>query len=315
MVVWGVVCFDRFDGIAAAALVLRLARLKGVSCRSVHFVNYHNVREVLLEISKGEGVAWFFLDFSPEQIVDVEKVVKRIAENNMVAYWSTHHACSDAVQQSIVPFVKVVDFTTVKEGKLCATELVQQRFFPRDVVARELKNIAHAVEFWTRENNRAEMLADIVASGFDKRRLAEDLSKGALWSPEYERLRGEYVEKKLRALVDVQKSVVKKEYVGKVFGFCLVPSLLSSADAGQAVLESSGEIVVSVCVFRDGRVSFRRKNECDVDVLELAKLFGGGGYVFASGGFVAEVFHVVSQENFNDVLFFIDQKIKSVLLK
>ncbi|MBN1645140.1 hypothetical protein JW851_03835 [Candidatus Woesearchaeota archaeon] len=287
---WTIYCSEQLDGVAAAAILFRYARLKKAKIRIGGFLNYSSIEERFQEISRLKGELIFILDFPPEQISDIEEKFKQISKNNKLVYWNCHHPYDAKTVSTMMKYIHSLDFSGTlknsnkKESKLCSADLTCNKFLPCDSVAVKLKTLAHDIEFWVRQNQTAIKLADLIQSGFDKKELIDILSRGVFWSERFQKAREDYLKKKTKSLNDLMKNLIIKKYVDLRFGFALSSSILSSADAGQKMLDSHSAIDVSVILFRNGKISFRRKDNIDIDLSKIAQLFDGGGHPYAAGG-------------------------------
>ncbi len=314
---WIIYCSEQLDGIAAAAILFRYARLRKAKIRLGGFLNYQNIEEKFPEMSNLKGDLIFILDFPPEQIQNLEEKFKQISRNNKIAYWNCHHPYDANTISIMMKHIHSLDFSgtlknsTKKESKLCSAELACNKFLPKDPVAIELKTLAHDIEFWIRQNQTAIKLADLIQSGFSKKELADILSRGVVWSERFEKIRKEYLQKKTKASEDLMKKLVIKKYVDLRLGFALSSSILSSADAGQKMLDSHSAIDISVIFFRNGKISFRRKDNVDIDLSKIAQLFDGGGHPYAAGGKIQKN---ISSENLDKIIFLIDRQLKNFFL-
>lgn len=312
-------CSEQLDGIAAAAIVFRYARLRNSVCRIGGFLNYQNIDEKFKEMAESKGNLFFVLDFPPDQINNFEQKLQSISKHNKIVYWNSHHPYEASVLDMMKKYIHTVDFSgklknsNKSEQMLCSADLVAKKFLSMDSVALQLKIIARDIEFWIKKDERAIMLADVISSGTNKRELIDNLSKGVLWSEKYDKIRTEYLEKKQKAFFQLINKLQIKQYLDKKFGFSIASSILSSADAGDKILQSHQAVDVSVVIYRNGRISFRRRNDCSIDLSEMAKLFDGGGHSYAAGGRINK-FKTVSYENFNTVIFYIDRVLKNFFL-
>ena len=310
-----VYCSDKLDGLAAAAILLRAFRLRNIHAKIGGFLQYGDVN-VFDQITEQKNALLFILDFSPEEIT--EHQLQAITANNRIAYWNSHHPYSKEQQEMVQKHIKILDLSgqlkdsIVFEQKKCAAELVMQKFLPHDHVATELSALAHDSEFWLRKDPRAGQLADLINSGFDKKHIIDALSKGVLWSEHFERQRIDYLNKKQKAMDNLLRRLMIKNYLHLAFGFVLAPPLLGSSEAGQWMLDKHNGFDVAVVVFRDGKVSFRKRENIDFDLEPLGKLFGGGGHDYASSGQLSKN---VTYENFEDVVYMMDRKLKDHLLR
>ena len=310
-------CSEQLDGLAASAIIFRLARLKKADCRIAGFLTFANANDQFNAMASGKGKIIFILDFPPDEVKDIETKLRKITDKNRIAYWNSHHPYDSKTLDLLKKYVTNVEFSgklkrsAQKEKKLCSADLVCNRFLSKDRIAIELKNLAHDIEFWIRSDERALKLTDLINAGFDKKELVEIISRGVFWSSRFEKIREDYLQKRERALRELTTRLKIVKYLDKKFGFALCESVLSTADAGQKILESNDEVDVSVVIYRNGRISFRRRDACNIDLSEIAALFKGGGHSYASGGML-EVH--VSHENFEKVLQIIDRELKNYFL-
>jgi oligoribonuclease NrnB/cAMP/cGMP phosphodiesterase (DHH superfamily) len=294
-------CSETLDGVAAAAIVLRHANLMKLPAHFGGFLNPQDLSAGLDDLSSEENKLLFVVDVSvsPELLPLVEKV----AQKNKIVYWN-----SPDVNCVVVPSKL---FDGFKEGK-CAAELVYERFLPRDTVARELAQMAHQIKFWQLSDERAMKLSNLIAAQYDAFELLQSLAKGVFWNDKFEKFHEDYEKKKSLAFDEMMKSLVIKSYINYRFGFVLVPVLLPSATAAQRVLDAHAGVDVSVVLFKDGRVAFRRRDAIDLNLVEVAQVFGGGGKEFASG---AKLSMSVTKDSYGDVVFYIDQALKNYFVR
>ncbi len=282
---------------ASAAIVMRHAVLSKLPVHFGGFLHPDALEDELKDMSSQEHQLIFVLDVSvaPEHMSLLEKV----SQKNKIVYWCTHDA------ESVVPSAKIFDRAV--EGK-CSAELAQQRFLPNDLIAKKLAELAHEVKFWQVRDENASKISDLIAAQYNPLELIDSLSRGAFWNEQFELFHKEYSMKKMEALDELLKSLIVKSYVKYRFGFALSSSLLTTADACQRILDGHAGVDVAVVLYRDGRLGFRRRDECEVDMKSLAELFGGGGRPFAAG---AKLSTPVTKENLPDVLFHLDQAFRN----
>ncbi len=290
-------CSEKLDGVAAAAIIMRHAILAKLPVHFGGFLHPDALETELEDMAKDENKLMFVLDTGvmPEHLPLIEK----IALKNKMVYWNTHDA------ESVVPPAKIFDRSV---GRKCAAELAQQRFLPNDLIAKKLAQLAHEVKFWQMHDENAGRLSDLIAAGYSPLELLDSLARGAFWNPKFEIFHEDLLEKKLIAFDELLKSLMVKSYVTYRFGFGLASSILTTADACQKILDGHAGVDVAVVLYRDGRIGFRRRDECDVNVKELASLFKGGGMPFAAG---ARLGTQISKENLPDVLFYLDQAFRN----
>jgi oligoribonuclease NrnB/cAMP/cGMP phosphodiesterase (DHH superfamily) len=316
---YGIYCSEQLDGISAAAIVFRYARLRNSNCRICGFLNYTNIEERFKEMASLKGMLLFILDFPPDQIENFEQKLKEISKHNKIVYWNSHHPYTAEMTDLMRKYVHTVDFsgklknTSKQEQMLCSADLVAKKFLPMDSVALNLRQIARDIEFWIKKDERAIKLADLISAGINKKELISNLSRGVLWSEKLEKVRTEYLEKKQKAFIQLMSKLQIKTYLDKKFGFSIASNVLSTADAGDKILQSHQAVDVSVILYRTGRISFRRRDSCKIDLSKIAQLFDGGGHAYASGGKIT-AFKSVSYDNFDKVLFHVDRTLKNFFL-
>jgi len=315
-----VFCSEQLDGLASASIIFRLARLRSTNCKIGGFINYNTINEDFNELLKLKGDLIFILDISPEQIINLDEKLLQISKSNKIVYWNSHHKFNSKTREIIKKYTNEVDFAggllnyNMEKEKICSAELTCKRFIPNDFIARQLAYLAHDIEFWVKKDERSTKLTDLINSGFDKKELVEIISRGVFWSSRFDIIRNAYLEKKQRALMDLNVNIKIKNYLRYRFGFALASNLLNSADAGEAILRLNQNIDVAVLIFRNAKISFRKNNNCSLNLLEIAKLFSGGGHNYAAGGKL-ENFKIINNDNFENAIFTVDHKIKDFFLK
>jgi oligoribonuclease NrnB/cAMP/cGMP phosphodiesterase (DHH superfamily) len=294
-------CSDQIDGICSAAIVARALRLAG---KEWHLGA--SVRRSDRVAAVARPAVFYILDIPPSQL----QLIKALVGGNKVAYWCSDEVCTPELHSEVSAIVMSGDLL-MQQTTECSAEMCMRRFLPHDATAQQLAAMAHDIKQWKRADERAQKLADVIAAGFNTRQLIDMLSKGVLWSEMLEKVRADFMEKKSKALAELTKYLVIKEYVGKKFGFTLAQNFLPSAEAGDLVLGQA--VDVAVVLYRDGRIIFRRRDGVDVNLLPVARLFNGGGRLYAAGGQLDV--QSVSSDNFEHVLFAVDRTLKDFFLK
>jgi oligoribonuclease NrnB/cAMP/cGMP phosphodiesterase (DHH superfamily) len=286
-------CSEKLDGVAAASIVMRHATLSKLPAHFGGFLHPNALEAELEDMSRESHKLIFVLDVAVEP--DHLPLLEKVNANNKIVYWNTQDA------DSVVPVAKIFD--RAQDNK-CSAELAQTRFLPNDIIAKKLAELAHEVKFWQLRDERSSKLSDLITAQYNPIELIDSLARGAFWNPQFEVFHKEYLKKKLSAFDDLMKSLKVKSYVKYRFGFALASSILNTADACQKIIDGHAGVDVAVVLYRDGRVGFRRRDDCDVDVKALAELFKGGGRPFAAG---ARLQTTISKDNFEDVIFRLDQ--------
>lgn len=302
---------DQLDGIAAAAILGRALTLHGNEWRLAATVSLLDV-SAHQEVLTWRGATLSLVDVTPAHLGG-DAAVRTLGEGNRIAYWCTDFPLSKPHVNLIRSIATSADVDGT-QAESCSAALAAKRFLPHDGVAAQLATMAQDVKRWQRKDDAAQRLADVVASGYDRRKLVEMLSKGVFWSPNLAAQRDDYCERRDKALADLPKHLVIKDYVGKKFGFTLCASFVPSAIACQELLDRHVGIDVAAVIFRDGRIVFRRRENIDCDCVALARLFGGDGREFAAGGRIPSVTSV-SGESFEKTIFVVDRMLKDRFLR
>jgi len=290
-------CSEKLDGVSAAAIVMRHAVLSKLPVHFGGFLHPDSLDYELEDIASDENRLIFVLDISvsPELLPLLDKINLR----NRLVYWNS----SDP--DCVVPPSKLFDKGVDRK---CSAELAMQRFLPNDLIAKRLATLAHEVKFWQLHDEAAVKLVDLIQAEYSPVELIDSLSRGILWSEQFEKFYADFSKRKLIAFDDLMRSLIIKSYVNYRFGFALSGSVLNSAIACQRILDGHAGVDIAVILYRDGRIVFRRRDGCDVDVKSIAELFKGGGKPFASG---ARLGMQISKDSFDDALFFVDQALKN----
>ncbi|MBS3147497.1 hypothetical protein J4219_01285 [Candidatus Woesearchaeota archaeon] len=294
-------CSEKLDGLASAAIALRHATLSKLPAHFAGFLHQDTLHEELIDMANLKGQLIFILDisFSPEDLPFIET----ITASNKIIYWNTTD------KESIIIPSKITDAS--KENKSSA-ELTCSRFIPLDFVAKQLATLAHQIKYWQLGDERALKLQDIITFGYDPKELLEHLAKGILWTDKFETFHCEHNAKKIIAFEELMRTLAIKPYLSYRFGFALASHLLSSPDACQKILDSHAGVDVAIALYRDGRIALRRRDNCQINVKNLAELFGGGGQPYAAG---ARLKTTVTKDTFEQALFNIDQAFKNHYLQ
>ncbi|VVB81126.1 Uncharacterised protein [uncultured archaeon] len=293
-------CSEKLDGVAAAAIVMRHAILSKLPVHFGGFLHLDALDDELEDIATDEHKLVFVLDvsISPSHLPLLDKINAR----NKIVYWNTHDS------ESVVPPARMFDRALDNQ---CSAELAQQRFLPNDLIAKTLAELAHEVKFWQLKDERASKLSDLISAQYNPIELIDSLARGIIWNDQFEAFHKEHLKKKLVAYDELMKSLMVKSYVTYRFGFAVSSSILAAADACQRILDGHAGVDVAVVLYRDGRIGFRRRDVCDVDVKKLAELFNGGGRPFAAG---AKLNMQITKESLSDVIFHLDEAFKNFFL-
>lgn len=310
------------DGVCASAALVRFLKLRRHPYK-IADISFQTIDADLNTMKELKGHFVVILDFPPDSITELDSKLKEISANNRIIYWNSHHPYTKEILEVLKKYVQIIEMAgpignTEPPKTLCSTDLVCDRFMKFEYICQTLKEIAHDYEFWIRKDERGKKIADLIASGYDKKDLIESLALGIFWSDKFGRLHTDYMNKREKELNQILKKIVVKDYGGVKIAFAISNSLISTTDAGNYVLENN-PVDVSVIIYKDGRISFRRRDGVTVNLKQMAELFNGGGHVYAAGGNLLigkEVpVRAVSSETFDTIMFYIDRKLSDWFYK
>ena len=287
---------EKLDGLCAAAIIFRHATLAKLPAHFAGFLHPESLTSELQELASEKNKLLFLLDcsFAPEHLA----LIDLAAKTNKIVYTNTTDLSS----------VKIPAKFSDQHDKKSSAEQAQERFLPHDSAAKQLARLAHEHKFWKINDDRTTKLADLLLSGYSTLELIETLSKGMFWNERFESAHQQFTQKKNAALDELLKTITIKTYLTHRIGFCLANNLISPPEACDKMLSSHAGIDIACCLFRDGRLAFRRRDSGTLDLKAVAEIFGGGGQPYASG---AKLIHPISKENFTETLFKIDTALKA----
>ena len=194
-----------------------------------------------------------------------------------------------------------------------AVKVVRQFFGLNDAISEKIEQLGTKADQWKLEPEVQDWMdLDMAYSYFkkDKAPLIKLLAQGKLeitgeLKDVLERYRAEKEEAKKELL---QNTVIKNVH-GHTVAIGLAPEILSGSESADILLKET-QTEIQIIVKPQGWMSFRRAKSSTVNLLNLAKIFGGGGHEYASG---AELGRTVSLEDFPKIAQEILEKISSVL--
>jgi len=297
------------DGISAAAIILRYARLFKHEAKIGGFLAFSDAQKTFEDMTKQDKSIIFIADFPPDQVQQLEPTLKEISTHNRIAYWNSSQKTSARAKEIVSKYARKTDFS-----EKCSAELAMTTLLPQDSVAREIAAIAHDYTSWLRKDARSQQLNDIINAGFDKKELADMLSRGVFSSPRFSGILNTYSEKKKQALNALMGSLLIKKYLTHSFGYVLADNHIPSAEAGEYLLSKHSGIDVAVLLYRDGRIIIRKRDSIPVDASQIARNFRGGGHSYAAGGIIPEM-KSITNDSYERAVFIADRIMKDFFLR
>jgi|GEM_PF-628129 oligoribonuclease NrnB/cAMP/cGMP phosphodiesterase (DHH superfamily) len=291
-----------FDGIASASLVVRYASVINSFPSLVSLKDYGDKEKVVDDRLLSLTDASFIISDLSTNVKEIDEIVERIRKlkanrNNII--WVDHHQTTEDIKDKLS---SVVDALHIQEGEVTATEVVFDVLYKQngieDEYAKRLANLSHQTDMWKFEESVSWDLVELVSylnyldydsslrpwlTGFVFY-LAGKTKNINLNNPlneEYKRMLEVFRKKKEESLQIVETSLYQFEVSNVKFVVAWSPRILYSSIAADYLMKKI-DADVFIIVKEDGNASVRRKNE-KVNCAEVAKVFGGGGHVYASG--------------------------------
>jgi len=279
----------------------------------------------LLLLALGFGNIWIFVSQDPNEefpvlqadiviIVDIavtEKTwgsLKNIQAKQIV--WIDHHKPFTVLSSLNVPEnVQLI----LDPSSPSAVLLVKKYFGLDDEISRKITELGTKADTWQLDVQVQEWMDLDSAFSFykkDKAPLILRLAEGKFEiSGELQDVLTKYREEKEKAKEILLNNVRVKNIHGHsvAIGYAVDP--LSGSEGADKILKATNS-EVQIVIKPQGWMSFRRRKDSKINLIELAKIFGGGGHEYASG---AELGKSVTLENFQEIAEEIFSKISSVL--
>ncbi len=306
------------DGIFSAAIMRRYMEKKGLTGR-INFIDYGPVNEIRAIFEEMKKIppksTVVIVDFGNNEEMEAMQldVFGTLKRNGSDIFWLDHHMWRNEFKTKLAG---MVDLTVTATGdEFCGAELAYRKFMPDDEISSALAKLGRDsdIDMWKRKPptpkysltvpvgnlityynyiagddyaKRRDMLLKIVekvSSASLENLLEEDLTKPIF----DEELQKDYT-KYLAVSSEKLNECLKSTEIFKVNGYAAavgrVEPLISSTEAGNSIIRRYGVDVAVVLSGKTG-LSVRRNNDrSEIDCSEIAKMFNGGGHVFAAGG-------------------------------
>lgn len=285
---------QKIDGVGAAAILLRYFKLHNKDAKIKFGLNVSENHDSLL----------FLLDIPPDMI-DQNEIILAEKNNCKIAYWNCH-------QKSEREDFAIKHSLKFQRTNTCAAQATWEEFLVQDKISQQITTLAADIELWQNTKELSTKLNNLIASNYDTHKIVQHLAQGIFWTEEFEQALKDYVDKKEKMLRQMMKSILIKKCLDINFAYVLASNFLLSSEAGQNVLEKHKAADIAVILYPDGRITFRRKDNITLNLVDIAKLFNGGGHEFAAG---AKLNFEIKKENLNEIITKLDQEIKNFLIQ
>jgi uncharacterized protein len=281
------------DGIFSASIALMRFPQAKTFFTSYGRENFSKISEILYkEIISTQEIGQIIisdLGLNDDMIDLFEEIFTFLKSNLWSITWIDHHPWSEKAIKSAIEKGSV-QLVLDKTEKLCATQIMYEKFLKGNSVAEELSKIAHTTDFLTKDQEIPPLSELIIFyktfPDFYSRisKLTSSIAKGNLWNTEMQKDYNQF--SKLR---DIAKEITFNEIKTFETNEGIKVSVVSTSPYlqislfSEEVFKKTGSDV-AFFFNKEGKVSIRRNNEiirCD----KIAKqLLEGGGHKFAAGG-------------------------------
>lgn len=281
------------DGIFSASIALMRFPQAKTFFTSYGKENFSKISEILYnEIISTQEIGQVIisdLGLNDDMIDLFNEIFIFLKSNLWSIIWIDHHPWSEKAIKSAIEDGSV-QLVLDKTEKLCATELMYEKFLKGNSIAEELSKIAHTTDFFTKDQEIPPLPELIVfyktfpdfysrISGLTNR-----ISKGTLWDNEMQKDYNQFSKLRDRAKESTFDKIklFETENGIKVSVVSTSPYLQISLFSEEVFKKTGSD--VAFFFNKEGKISIRRNNEsiqCD----KIAKqLLEGGGHKFAAGG-------------------------------
>ncbi len=197
------------DGIVCHTITEMWARKSGISTKH-YFVDYQNIEKglrILCEnIEEGDQILIADIGYS-NYLVDImfnqyAMIISKIS-------WFDHHKWEEKALAKIKSIAKEV----FVDEKFCASEILQRRFLPDDILAKTLASLARAHDFpeisSEDEFTNACKIQDVIMSGYPKEAIVNHLLRGEIWNVNLEKAYNNYQCLKADEIEKMDKTIEK----------------------------------------------------------------------------------------------------------
>lgn len=205
--------------------------------------------------------------------------------------WVDHHPWSE---NGINEIKRHIELVFDPSGKKCASDLMYERFLFGNDIARILASLAHAMDFFTKDQYLtpiSELIKYYLSFQDSSSRLFDlslRISNGILWDINMERDYRRYSILSNNDKKEVLSTMIKKSISSLDVVFVRSSLYLQTSLFSEEIFRITNADLV---IFYDekGKISIRRNNEKIACNEIAAHLFFGGGHKYAAGGCVKKM--------------------------
>ncbi len=283
-----VVTHTDLDGIASAAIYLRLAGLDPETDAHVVFTEPYKLHRVLKQAPKARRLVIADLGPNASTINEIVSQLAKLRSGGVQVEWYDHHRWqAEWLEKLRSAGVKVyVDVTTCAAGVVAKYAPLEVGVEADEFTVR-LASITCAADLWVWNEPMAGRLYRVIERYHGRRgdkwrrMILKGFYEGALWWPELEDALQEYLRLEFAGFEKSLKNTIVVEEAGCRIVGVLKPRGPPSTSILASSLLSRFSADIAVIVRRRGRgISLRSRR---VNVREVAYKLGGGGHPRAAG--------------------------------
>jgi uncharacterized protein len=281
------------DGVFSASIALMRFPQAKTFFTSYGRENFSKISEILYnEITSTQEIGQIIisdLGLNDDMIDLFEEIFIFLKSNSWSIIWVDHHPWSEKAINSAIGN-EYVQLVLDKTEKLCATQIMYEKFLKGNSIAEELSKIAHTTDFFIKDQEIPPLSELIIfyktfPDFYSKiSKLTHSIAKGILWNTEMQKDYNQF--SKLRdSAKEITFNKIKNFETKNGIKMSLVPTspYLQISLFSEEVFKKTGSDV-AFFFNKEGKTSIRRNNviiQCD----KIAKqLLEGGGHKFAAGG-------------------------------
>jgi len=285
---YAVVTHTDLDGIAAAAIYLRLAGAEPDVDAAIMFAEPYKLHRVLADVGDVERVAIMDLGPNTGTFDSIVGTIADLRQRGITVEWYDHHRWRPewVEKLSSLGAKMYIDTATCGAGVVAKYAPGELDAEPDEFISRLVKATC-AADLWKWDDPLAPKLYRVVdryrGSKGDKwkRTILRGFWEGSFWWPELDEALNEYLEKEFTGFNDALRNVVIATIRDCRVVFVLKrPGPPNASILGNSLLDRYSADI-AVIIRRKGRgLSLRSRS---VNVREIAARLGGGGHPRAAG--------------------------------
>lgn len=282
------------DGMISHSIAEMYARKNEKRSRH-YFVDYQSIIFALDQVSRAikpnDEVIIADIGFEKELITSFLCHYTNVAEKTS---WFDHHKWDDKAVKKARRIVREI----IINQDLCASEILQKRYFPDNQFAKMLAYLARAHDFHGKDcepeaYDHACKIQDVISYGYRKSTIIDQFANGIIWSDEFDTIHKRFREIWPEIISEMARTIAKhsivlSEGITASIITVFVPSIIESKDMRSYLMdneERKTDFDALIAVWPSGRIAYEIRDERFFPLIEkINENFKGGGRGLAGGG-------------------------------